>query len=194
MKNWPWYGYLILAVIIFALAFFFYFTPRNQELEDLRQQREKLEKEVQVLKEKKKELDKIEAELVVLNATLKDLEQIIPQKKEIADILRRIQQLAYDSRLNVLKFQPRGELKKDFYAEWPINIEISGTYHNLGIFFDKLSKFSRLFNVNNFSIKALNNQTDALTISSNFITTTYYFLEEQPQPDKPAASPQKKRK
>jgi Tfp pilus assembly protein PilO len=194
MKNWPWYGYLILAVIIFALAFFFYFKPRNQELEDLRQQRAKLEKEVQVLKEKKKELDKIEAELVVLNATLKDLEQIIPQKKEIADILRRIQQLAYDSRLNVLKFQPRGELKKDFYAEWPINIEISGTYHNLGIFFDKLSKFSRLFNVNNFSIKALNNQTDALTISSNFITTTYYFIEEQPQPAKPAASPQKKRK
>jgi Tfp pilus assembly protein PilO len=194
MKNWPWYGYLILAVVIFALAFFFYFKPRNEEIQDLREQREKLEKEVQVLKEKKKELDKIEAELVVLNATLRDLEQIIPQQKEIAEILRRIQQLAYDSRLNVLKFQPRGEIKKDFYAEWPINIEISGTYHNLGIFFDKLSKFARLFNVNNFAITALNNQTDVLTIGAKFVTTTYYFIEPQPQPAKASASSQKPRK
>ncbi|HRD01645.1 MAG TPA: type 4a pilus biogenesis protein PilO [Candidatus Saccharicenans sp.] len=184
MRNWPWCGHLILAVIIFALVFFFFFKPRNAELESLRESRLKLEKEVEVLKEQKKELDKIEAELVVLNATLKDLEQIIPQKKEIADILRRIQQLAYDSRLNVLRFQPRGEVNKDFYAEWPINIEISGTYHNLGIFFDKLSKFSRLFNVNNFSISALNTQTDELTISSKFIATTYYFIEEQPAPAK----------
>lgn len=194
MRNWPWYGHLILAVVIFAVAFFFYFKPRNVELQSLRESREKLEKEVQVLKEKKKELDKIEAELVVLNATLKDLEQIIPQKKEIADILRRIQQLAYDSRLNVLKFHPQGEIKKDFYAEWPINIEISGTYHNLGIFFDKLSKFSRLFNINNFSINALNNQTDSLTIGSKFVATTYYFIEEQPQPAKTAATSQQKRK
>lgn len=193
MKNWPWYGYLILAVVIFALAFFFYFKPRNEEIQDLRAQREKLENEVQVLKEKKKELDKIEAELVVLNATLKDLEQIIPQQKEIAEILRRIQQLAYDSRLNVLKFQPRGEIKKDYYAEWPINIEISGTYHNLGIFFDKLSKFSRLFNVNNFTITALSNQTDNLTIGAKFVTTTYYFLEQQPQQAKSPASSQRQR-
>jgi len=48
-------------------------------------------------------------------------------------------------------------------SRWPINIEVSGTYHNLGIFFDKLANFARLFNVNNFSISALNNQTDALT-------------------------------
>ncbi|HPU94309.1 MAG TPA: type 4a pilus biogenesis protein PilO [Candidatus Saccharicenans sp.] len=188
MRNWPWYGYLLLAVIIFALVFFFFFKPRNAEIQNLRESRMKLEKEVEVLKEQKKELDKIEAELVVLNATLKDLEQIIPQKKEIADILRRIQQLAYDSRLNVLRFQPRGEVRKDFYAEWPINIEISGTYHNLGIFFDKLSKFSRLFNVNNFSITALNNQTDELTIGAKFVATTYYFLEEQPAPAKTAAT------
>ncbi|HEK85581.1 MAG: type 4a pilus biogenesis protein PilO [Candidatus Saccharicenans sp.] len=194
MRNWPWYGHLILAIIVFALAFFFYFKPRNVELQSLRESREKLEKEVQVLREKKKELDKIEAELVVLNATLKDLEQIIPQKKEIADILRRIQQLAYDSRLNVLKFQPQGEIKKDFYAEWPINIEISGTYHNLGIFLDKLSKFSRLFNVDNFSINALNNQTDELTIGSKFIATTYYFLEEQAQPAKAPATASQPRK
>ncbi len=190
MRNWPWYGYLILAVVIFALVFFFYFKPRNEELQDLRQQREKLEKEVQVLKEKKKELDKIEAELVILTATLKDLEQIIPQQKEIAEILRRIQQLAYDSRLNVLRFQPKGEVKKDFYAEWPIDIEISGTYHNLGIFFDKLSNFARLFNVNNFQIKALSNQTENLTIGAKFITTTYYFLEEQPTQTKTTARTQ----
>ena len=98
-----------------------------------------------------------------MKATLKELEVIIPQKKEIADILRRIQQLAFDSRLNIVKFAPSGEIRKEFYAEWPIPIEVTGNYHNLAMFFDRLSHFARIFNVENFSSAAFPTQTEALT-------------------------------
>ena len=132
MKNWPWYGYLLFAVLIFALAFFFYFKPQNTKLKALKAERVKVEGEVQNLKQKKRELDKIEADIAAMTAKLKTLEVNIPQRKETADILRQIQALAYDSRLDVLRFAPGNEINKEFYAEWPIPIQVSGNYHNLG--------------------------------------------------------------
>jgi type IV pilus assembly protein PilO len=190
MKNWPWYGSLILAVVIFALAYFIYFSPQNAKLQDLRAERIKVENEVKDLKQKKKELDKIEAELVVMTAQLKGLESIIPQRREQADILRQIQQLAYDARLDVTNFTQQKEINKEFYAEWPIVVQINGTYHNLGTYFDRLSQYSRLFTIDKFQIKALNRQTDLSTISANWTAKTYLFLEE---PATPAPKPKTKR-
>jgi Tfp pilus assembly protein PilO len=177
MKNWPWYGYVIFAALIFALAFLFYFKPQNAKLKALTAERVKVEQEVQNLKQKKRELDKIEADIVAMTAKLKTLEVNIPQRKEIADILRQIQALAYDSRLDVLRFAPGNEVNKDFYAEWPIPIQVSGNYNNLGVFFDKLSKFARVFTIDNFSIKALARQTDLNTIAANWTAKTYFFAE-----------------
>jgi len=182
MKNWPWYGYLVFAALIFALAFFFYFKPQDTKLKALTADRVKVEAEVQNLKQKKRELDKIEADIAAMTAKLKTLEVNIPQRKETADILRQIQALAYDSRLDVLRFAPGTEVSKEFYAEWPIPIQVSGNYHNLGVFFDKLSKFARVFTIENFSIKSLNRQTDLNTISANWTAKTYFFAE-------PAAAP-----
>lgn len=189
MKTWPWYGSLVLALIIFALVFFFYFRPKDQELKDLRTERQKIEQEVQDLRIKKEQLVKIEAELVSLKAILKELEVIIPQKKEISEILRRIQQLAFDARLDILKFAPGGEIKKDFFAEWPIPIEVTGTYHNLAMFFDRLSLFDRIFNVEDFAIRSTQTQSDALTITSGFTAKTYYFIEEPVAPPSAQAKP-----
>ena len=178
MRNWPWYGYLLLVIIIFGLFYLLYFKPKNEELKTLKAERIKVEGEVTKLRAKKNELDQIEAELKRMNLTFKQLEAIIPKKKEISDILRKIQQLAQDSRLNIIKFNPKEEIDKEFYSEWPISIEITGNYHNLAIFFDRLIHFSRLFNIENFSLKSLANQTDASTISAIWTAKTYILHEE----------------
>jgi Tfp pilus assembly protein PilO len=178
MKNMPWYGYIVLAVIILGAAFLLYFKPQQAELNKVKLERQKVEAEVLNLEEKKKQLDKIEAELASLTQNLKELEVTIPQKKEIDVILRRIQQMAFDSRLDLVRFTPRGEINREFYSEWPIPMEVRGNYHNLASFFDRLSKFARLFNVENFAIKALTNQTEETTLSASFTAKTYIFLEE----------------
>jgi type IV pilus assembly protein PilO len=182
MKNWPWYGYVLLAVIIFGLAYFLYFKPQQAEYARIKAERVQVENEVLQLQEKKKQLDKIEAEIAALTGQLQELQKIIPQKEEIDVILRMIQQMALDSRLDIIRFTPRGEINRDFYAERPIPIEVTGNYHNLASFFDRLSKFERLFNIENFAIRALPNQTDDLTIAANFTAKTYIFLEEKANP------------
>ncbi|MBM3297310.1 MAG: hypothetical protein FJY83_06885, partial [Candidatus Aminicenantes bacterium] len=67
------------------------------------------------------------------------------------------------------------------YAEWPIPIEVTGNYNNLGVFFDRLSRFPRLFTIERFTIKALNRQTELSTVSASFTSKTYIFLETQPE-------------
>jgi Tfp pilus assembly protein PilO len=116
-----------------------------------------------------------------MKQTLAELETIIPQKEEISDILRKIQQLAWDSRLNIEKFIPKADVDKEFYYEKPISIEITGNYHNLAIFYDRLSNFSRLYNIEEFTIKSLRAQTDTSTISALSTATTYIFKEAEPE-------------
>lgn len=192
MRRQPWLNYLILIVILFVASYFLYFKPKSAELKNLRAERQKIEAELVDLRAKKQQLDKIELEIATMTQTLKELEAIIPVKKEIDVILRKIQELAFDSRLNILRFTPQGEILKEFYSEWPIPIEISGNYHNLGTFFDRLRTFARLFVIDKFAIKALPNQTDDLTIASSFTAKTYMFVEEAASSQEATAKPKAK--
>jgi Tfp pilus assembly protein PilO len=181
MREWPWYGYLLLAVIILGLFYFLYFKPHNEEIELIKEERLRTEAEIVKLRAKKEEMDKIEKEIQEMKQTLAQLETIIPLKEEISDILRKIQQLAWDSRLNIEKFIPKADVDKEFYYEKPISIEITGNYHNLAIFFDRLSNFSRLYNIEDFRIRSLRDQTDTSTISAVSTASTYIFKEEEPE-------------
>ena len=181
MKDWPWYGYVLLALIILGLFYFLHYKGKNEELQSVREERIRTEAEIVELRAKKEQMDQIEKEIEEMKVTLSQLETIIPLREEISDILRKIQQLAWDSRLNIEKFIPKADVDKEFYYEKPISIEITGNYHNLALFYDRLSNFSRLYNIEDFIIKSLRNQTDASTITAQSTATTYIFKEEQPE-------------
>ncbi len=181
MRDWPWYAYVLIAIIILGLFYFLYYSPKNADLRSIREERIAVEDEVAHLRLKKEELDKIEEELEQMKVTLSQLEAIMPQKEEISMILRQMQQIAYDTRLNIIKFIQRPEILKEFYAEQPISVAITGNYHNLAIFFDRLNTLRRLFTIEDFSIKALDNQTDAITINAEWNVKTYVYREETPE-------------
>jgi Tfp pilus assembly protein PilO len=178
MRDWPWFAYVLIAIIILGLFYFVYYQPKDKEHQNIRNERIEVETEVAHLKQKKEELDKIEAELEQMKITLSKLEAIIPQKEEISNILKQMQELAYDTRLNITKFIQNPEIVKEFYTEQPISVAVTGDYHNLAIFFDRLNSFQRLFNIEDFSIKALQSQTDASTISAEWNVKTYIYREE----------------
>jgi len=179
MKNRSWINYAVIAVLLAALFFFAYYKPKMAVLSSLTSQRVKIEDEVRKLRLKKMQMDKVEKEMTLMTASLKELEAIIPERREISNILSQSQQLAYDTRLNITKFTPKGETFREFYLEWPLQFEITGSYHNLGLFFDRLSRFSRLFTIERFSIKSLAKQSEASTIGASFTAKTYVFLDEE---------------
>jgi type IV pilus assembly protein PilO len=187
MRDWPWYGHLLVAVLIFGLFYLAYYRPKNDDLQAVREQRIEVENQVKRLKEKKQQLDEIEAELKTMNATMKNLETIIPQEEEIDVILRRIQQMAYDSRINIIRFVPNPLINQEFFSEKPITMQLSGNYHNLAIFFNRLGNFSRLFTVEDFDIGATRDQSEATTITANVTAKTYIFQDEETAEEKPPA-------
>jgi Tfp pilus assembly protein PilO len=185
MKDWPWYGYVIVGAVIFLMFFFFYAKPKNAEIKRIKDERITLENEIVRLRQQKQQMDEIEKEISALNIKLVELESIIPREKETDVILSRIQQLAYDSRLDIQKFIPKGLVNQEFYWEWPISIEITGNYPNLAIFYDRLSNFSRLFSVEDFTIKAVRSQTDATTLTASSTAKTYIYQETPPVQENP---------
>jgi hypothetical protein len=112
-----------------------------------------------------------------LAARLEELEKGLQERKETADLLRQIQQLANDSSLNVTKFAPGNEIQKEFYGEWSVAIEITGTRQALGRFFGRTAELPQLWLIKNFSIKALSDE-DAHSPVRASITALACFLRE----------------
>ncbi len=72
-------------------------------------------------------------------------------------------------------------MNKEFYQEWPINMEVEGNYHNLGLFFDRVGRLSRLVNVGNLKITSLPDADGLATRSApTCVATTFVYVETPP--------------
>ena len=187
MNPRPWYQYVILVAVLGALGYLVYLKPKQADLQSIRAERIQIEEQVARLQTQKRQMDKIQSEITQLNKVMSELEPLIPRKKETGEILRNVQQLAYDSQLEVVHFQSDRETLKEYYTELPIPVEIIGNYHNLGAFFERMGKFPRIFNIEDFVIRALPGQTAETTISASFTAKTYFFLDlsQIKKPEKP---------
>ena len=100
-------------------------------------------------------LPQFRAEVADLEARLETLKNVLPEEKDVGDLLRRLQTLAVQSNLTIRGFKPApAPVTKQLHAEWPISLELDGAYHNLAIFFDRVSKFPRIINISGIVIKA----------------------------------------
>ena len=92
------------------------------------------------------------------------------------------------SPVTIKGFKPGATVTKQLHAEWPISLELEGTYHNLATFYDRVGKFTRIVNVSGVNIKAKDRQTGNVTISATCTATTFVLLDK-PAPAKPGAKP-----
>ena len=122
-------------------------------------------------------------------ARLDSLRAVLPEEKDAADLLRRMQTVATQSNLTIKSFKPAPVVTKQLHAEWPIALELDGTYHNLAIFFDRVGKFTRIVNISGARREG-QGQARRRTRRSprRCVATTFVLL------DKPAAAPAEARK
>ena len=180
---------LIFGILALALSAIFYMYF----LQDPMAQKAQLESEVSDLEQKVAQgtaihsrLKQFKAELVQLDARLEVLKAILPSNKETPVVLQSVQEMAAASNLKILKFHPQPIVPRAFYSDWPIQLEVQGSYDSLRQFFSKISQSTRIINVDNISIKGIDGSTDPrLTLSATCTATTFVFREEQAAP--PAA-------
>ena len=100
-----------------------------------------------------KKLPEFRAQVAELEGRLANLKAVLPEEKDAADLLRRMQTVATQSNLTIKGFKPAPTVTKQLHAEWPITLELEGTYHNLAIFFDRVGKFTRIVNISGLDVK-----------------------------------------
>jgi len=169
-----------LAAVIGLAFYFLYWQGADQEQMTKQAKLDALKKDIQALEVTAARLDDFKREVAQLEAKLETLKRVLPATKETPDLMKKVQYLATQSNLLVKTFTPSATVKKDFYEEWPINISVEGTYHNLALFFDRVSRLSRLVNVGNLKVHSQGRQTLSNTIAASFTATTFVYAETAP--------------
>ena len=173
---------LFIALVIGGLFWWQYLSPAMEEEQTKTAQLDTLKREIAALEVTANKLAEFQREVALLEAKLETLKRILPPEKETPDLMRKVQSLASQSSLLIKSFTPGATVNKEFYQEWPITMTVEGNYHNLGIFFDRVGRLSRLVNIGNIKITSRTEQTVSNTISASCVATTFVYVEAPAAP------------
>jgi len=168
--------YLIYCGSIFVLIAVYAYTlylPKQEKISELSDQHEKLAQQLQTTKRKAFLLPGLKKKMEEATVQFQIVKKTLPEKEDIPSLLTSISQAGRDVGLDFLLFKPNAEVYKGFYAEIPVSLKITGNYHNLAIFFDKVALLSRIVNIRD--IKLSSGKGSELNISCNAVT--YRFVE-----------------
>lgn len=177
--------FILVAIlcVITAIYFYLFFIPQRDELNFKKDELAKLMKELNESKSIARELEKFKAEVKKLNEELERALTQLPNEKEIPEILKSISSLGKESNLEFTLFRPKPEEPQQFYAKVPIELVALGNYHNIGKFFDKVSKLPRIINVVDFNMtraKDLKGKGEGdVIVRTSCQINTYRFIEKK---------------
>lgn len=191
-------GVLIAIICIFV---FFLFKPKYQQISKLSKDLKALEQKLKVAKANAADLKKFQKKMQEAEAEFKTAMKQLPEKEEIPSLLTSISRSGQDVGLEFLLFEPKPEVRKEFYAEIPVAMQVIGGYHDLAVFFDKVSRLSRIVNIKNITMgrskagKGKNGQLpQGDELSTSCTAVTYKFVEPAPQKPKKKTRGRRKRK
>lgn len=194
LEGKPWYVGLgvgaAIGLVLFLAAWWRMLQPLREEYDRQEMQLAQLQTKIQEGRAARQELPKFREEVRQLELELDKLLRILPARRNTPDLMRRIRSLAEQGDFSLKKFNPGTLSDKEFFSEWPISVNVEGTYHNLALFFDRISRFSRIINIEDLEISA--RQVTAKgphTIASNFTAKTFVYKEPEPEELEEGASP-----
>jgi len=197
LQSLPWYAqflvFLLIGGILFGIFYMLHYSDGQTMIENLDRQIDKLEDEIRKAEKRERQLKQIKEEKEAKEKVLEKLKEILPEEKEIAQILRRVQGIVTNARLKIQKWATNKDQRKEVYTEVPISITLDGNYHNLGQFFDQLSKLKKIFTVNGLTISPMSKMTSIYTIKASFTASTYTYQQAAAAPAKKKAPPRRKR-
>lgn len=186
LNKLPWYGqvglFVVLGLALIGGFYWFYVVPTQAEMLVREQRLAALRVDIAKGSATANQLNQFRQQVAELEGRLESLKAVLPEQKDVADLLRRIQTLATQSNLAIRGFKPAPSVTKQLHAEWPIALQLDGTYHNLAMFFDRVSKFSRIINVSDITIRAKEKPEPNSTITVECVATTFVLLETAKPP------------
>ncbi len=184
MNKLPWWGQLLVfatgAAAIVGAYLYMWEWPKQEQLDLRRAELTTIQGRIDKGMETARKLPEFRAEVANLESKLDGLKAILPEEKDVADLLRRIQTMASQSNLTIRHFRPRAIAAKELYAEWPIELQVEGAYHNVGLFLDRVAKLERIINVGSIEIVSAEAKPGSSATVRVTCTAMTFVLKDQP--------------
>lgn len=176
---WPLAPRLLCAAGVMAavlgLGYFFYWSGQFEEQDALAAQELKLRDDYKLKMAQAINLDALEAQQQQVNRYVERLEKQLPSKAEMAALLSDINQAGIGRGLQFELFKPGQVVVKDYYAELPIDIKVTGHYHDIGEFAADMAKMPRIVTLNNLALTAGKDGT----LSLDAVAKTFRYLDQE---------------
>jgi len=176
---------VVLLILVVGAGFYFYWMPLQEELAKSQAEEEKLKKEYKDKKQQAVNLPELKKQLVQVGQYVATLEKQLPSKSEMDALLTDINQAGLGRGLQFDLFRPGSVNVKEYYAELPIAVHVTGNYHDLGAFASDIANLSRIVTLNDMSIATT--PTGALGMDTTAKTFRYLDQEEVAASRKAAA-------
>jgi len=174
--------FALLAVVLLlegAAIFYGIYQPKMKVYAEQQAKLEDLQRQIQDNRRIANNLPRYKSEYEQLKKDLDAALTELPNQKEIPSLLTSISSVGKGAGLEFLLFRPKPEVPKDFYAEVPVDIAVSGTFYNVADFFVAVSKLPRIVNINNVSVSDIKTVGGRTTLKVNCLATTFRFLDKK---------------
>jgi type IV pilus assembly protein PilO len=174
--------FVLLSVLVAGAVWQAFLGPAQAQLATSQTKLANLQAEVLKAQGVAARLPAAEREVRALEAQLRETESAIPEEKDPQDVLRNLHEMASESLLDIASFKPQAAIARAQYTEWPIELGVEGSYHDLGRFFDRIAAMERLMSVSNLQIRTQTRDTGRGTVSATCVATTFVFQKTMPTP------------
>ncbi len=183
----------VVAVSVLAAGYFLDVQAQQENLDRIISEENRLKSDFEVKQAKAANLEAYKAQMVEMKDSFGAMIRQLPSKTEVEDLLVDISQTGLASGIEFQLFKPLKERHIEFYAELPITLKMTGTYHQFGEFVSGIAALPRIVTLQNISIKrASGKKKDLLTM--NVTAKTYRYLDESEVSGKRKKRKKKKRR
>jgi type IV pilus assembly protein PilO len=175
--------YAGVLVVIIAISVWLSFWPKTEEIGKLEKQLAQVQAELDKAKKNASELNDWRNQMKKKEAQYKTVMRALPENEEIPTLLEAVSQAGKDAGLEFVLFQPKPESAKGFYAEIPVDINVSGTYHEVAGFFDRVSNLKRIVNIRNIKMSPQSDKGSSNDLTTVCQAVTYKFIESSGKPN-----------
>ncbi len=172
-------GIIVMSYLALGALFWFaLYSPKQRTISVLESQRTELEGKKSVVERRAQDKEAFERELEELTLQLRQALRQLPDDREIPDLLSRISTIGRRIGLEIHRFLPQDEVTHEYHAEVPVELELRGSYHEVAMFFDRLSKLSRIVYVQDIVMESPHEASGKVIVTVTGRLTTFRFLAE----------------
>jgi len=177
-------GLLALTVLLVVGDYFLIVADQHAEIETLDHDEDpvgKLQVTNKKLLEKQEQashLTEYKREVERLKQQVKEAQEQLPTQAEIPKLMRDVAYEAQQSGLIIKRFELTGEQQKGAFSAVPVKMSVEGSYHEVAVFLDRLSKMPRIVNVTQIGLKSPRVVNKKIVLAADYLATTFRFIDK----------------